>query len=172
MVRIEARALVVEDDRSWQAILREILADGRLAVAVAEELQAAEVALQAASHRLAVVDLALRGGDHHNQDGLAVLDAIRRRDPGCVAILLTGFATVELAVRALTEHGAYTCIRKEAFFSLIQKSTINAILLVEVRGAGSMSKSCLIQANLKRVQARFCRFLSLGIAKTTDLPFP
>jgi RNA polymerase sigma factor (sigma-70 family) len=32
-----------------------------------------------------------------------------------VPLLLTGFATVELAVSALTEHGAYTCLRKESF---------------------------------------------------------
>jgi DNA-binding NarL/FixJ family response regulator len=62
-----------------------------------------------------VVDLSLSGPDHRNRDGLAVLEAIRRQDPGCAAVLLTGFATVELAVSALTEYGAYTCLRKESF---------------------------------------------------------
>ena len=71
--------------------------------------------LRAAPHRLAVVDLSLGGSDHHNRDGLAVLDDVRRYDPGCAAIMLTGFATVELAVSALTEHGAFTCLRKETF---------------------------------------------------------
>jgi FixJ family two-component response regulator len=59
--------------------------------------------------------MSLGGGDHRNQDGLLVLDAISRHDPGCVPLLLTGFATVELAVSALTEYGAYTCLRKESF---------------------------------------------------------
>jgi len=71
--------------------------------------------LQAAHHRLAVVDLSLGHGDFHNQDGLHLLDAVRRIDPGCVTIMLTGFATVELAVSALSEHGAFTCLRKENF---------------------------------------------------------
>lgn len=109
------RALIVEDDPSWQQILGEILGDAGLAVDVAADLPAALVHLRAAPHRLAVVDLALGEGDYANQDGLQVLDAARRQDPGCVAILLTGFATVELAVNVLTQHGAFYCLRKEAF---------------------------------------------------------
>lgn len=110
-----SRALVVEDDRSWQQILGEILTDAGLTVDVADNLPTALACLRGASHRLAVVDLSLGGSDHRNQEGLAVLDAVRRHDPSCVALLLTGYATVELAVSALTKHGAYTCLRKETF---------------------------------------------------------
>jgi DNA-binding NarL/FixJ family response regulator len=109
------RALVVEDDRSWQQIVTEILTDSGLHVDATDSLAAAVSALAAAPHRLAVVDLSLSGPDHRNRDGLAVLEAIRRQDPGCAAILLTGFATVELAVSALTEYSACTCLRKESF---------------------------------------------------------
>ena len=111
----DARALIVEDDSSWQQILSEILTDLGLTVDVVDSLEAATSSLRAARHRLAVVDLSLGGGDFHNRDGLRVLDAVRRQDPGCVPVLLTGFATVELAVAALTEHGAFSCLRKEAF---------------------------------------------------------
>ena len=110
-----ARALIVEDDHSWQQIVTEILTDLGLAVDAADTFEAAVEALAAAPHRLAVVDLSLSGPDHRNRDGLTVLEAIRRQDPGCAAILLTGFATVELAVSALTEYGALTCLRKESF---------------------------------------------------------
>jgi DNA-binding NarL/FixJ family response regulator len=109
------RALVVEDDRSWQQILSENLSDAGLEVDVADSLDMALSFLHAQPHRIAVVDLSLRGHDPHNQDGLRVLDAVRRLDPGCVTMLVTGFATVELAVSALTEYGAFTCLRKEAF---------------------------------------------------------
>jgi len=117
------RALIVEDDASWQQILCEILTDAGLTVDVADSLETATESLRTAPHRLAVVDLSLSGalslpkggGYFENQDGLQVLDAVRRLDPGCVTILLTGFATVELAVSALSEHGAYTCLRKETF---------------------------------------------------------
>jgi CheY-like chemotaxis protein len=87
------RALIVEDDQSWQQILSEILTDTGLTVDVAENLETAVALLRATHYRLAVVDLALDSSDHHNQDGLRVLDAARRHDPGCVPVLLTGFAT-------------------------------------------------------------------------------
>ena len=109
------RALVVEDDRSWQQILSEILSDCGLEVDVCGSVDEATLNLKAQPHRLAVVDLSLSPNDHNNYDGLRVLDAVRRLDPNCRTILLTGFATVELAVTALTDYGAFTFLRKESF---------------------------------------------------------
>ena len=109
------RALVVEDDRSWQQIISEILSDCGLEVDIATNLEDATSSLKSQPHRLAVVDLSLSPNDHNNYDGLRVLDAIRRLDPNCRAILLTGFATVELAVTALTDYSAFTFLRKESF---------------------------------------------------------
>lgn len=109
------RALVVEDSSSWQQILAEILTDAGLVVDVAENLDTAIESLRAAPHRLVVVDLSLSGDDYQNRDGLRVLDAVRRLDPDCATMLLTGFATVELAVSALTDYGALSCLRKEMF---------------------------------------------------------
>lgn len=109
------RAIVVEDDRSWQHILSEILSDCGLEVDVATSLDEAISGLKSSPHRVAVVDLSLSPNDHNNIDGLRVLDAVRRLDPNCRTILLTGFATVELAVTALTDYGAFTFLRKESF---------------------------------------------------------
>lgn len=109
------RALVVEDDASWRHILSEVLTDAGLTVETADSLEAALAMLKAASHRLAVIDLSLSSTDYANQDGIKVLDAVRRLDPDCKALLLSGYATVEIAVSALTEHGAFTCLRKETF---------------------------------------------------------
>jgi DNA-binding NarL/FixJ family response regulator len=109
------RALVIEDDHSWQQIISEILSDCGLEVDVATNLQDATLNLKSQPHRVAVVDLSLSPNDHNNYDGLRVLDAVRRLDPNCRAILLTGFATVELAVTALTDYGAFTFLRKESF---------------------------------------------------------
>lgn len=109
------RALLVEDDPSWQQILAEILADCGLAVDLAASLPEALTLLKAQPHRLAVLDLSLSPADHNNTDGLRVLEAVRKLDPACRAILLTGFATVEVAVAALTEYGAYSFLRKENF---------------------------------------------------------
>jgi DNA-binding NarL/FixJ family response regulator len=109
------RALVVEDTTAWQEILSEILTDMGLAVDVAADFDSAMALLRDRPHRVAVVDLALADDAGQNRDGLKVLEAVERLDPGCVPILLTGYATVELAVSALTEYGAFTCLRKDAF---------------------------------------------------------
>jgi RNA polymerase sigma factor (sigma-70 family) len=109
------RAIVIEDDSSWQQILSEILSDSGLAVDVADNLEDALKLLKAEPHRLALVDLSLESADHSNEDGLHVLEAIKRLDPSCQSILLTGFATVELAVSVLTEYGAFSFLRKESF---------------------------------------------------------
>lgn len=109
------RALVVEDDHSWQQIISEILSDCGLEVDIAANLDEATRVLKSQPHRVAAIDLSLSPNDHNNIDGLRVLDAVRKLDPGCRAILLTGFATVELAVTALTDYGAFTFLRKESF---------------------------------------------------------
>ncbi|PKN90127.1 MAG: hypothetical protein CVU45_04160, partial [Chloroflexi bacterium HGW-Chloroflexi-7] len=109
------RAIVIEDDSSWQQILSEILSDSGMTVDVADNLEDALKLLKAEPHRLALVDLSLESKDHSNEDGLRVLEAIKRLDPGCQSILLTGFATVELAVSVLTELGAFSFLRKESF---------------------------------------------------------
>ncbi|MCJ7810366.1 MAG: response regulator, partial [Desulfobulbaceae bacterium] len=110
---VEGRALIVDDDRSWQGILGEILQDEGLVVDYASSLEEAQLQLRAHAHRLAVVDLSLDPEDHRNQDGLAVLEAVRRMDPTCTAILLSGFTTVEVTVNVLTSYGAFTVQRKE-----------------------------------------------------------
>ena len=122
------RALVVEDDRSWQSILTELLTDAGLTVDLAGNLDEASRLLRETPHRLAVVDLSLAGSDHRNHDGLRILESVRRHDPTCRTILLTGYATVELAVSVLTEYGAYTFLRKENFHRAQFRELIQRIL--------------------------------------------
>jgi len=149
MVTQTLRALVVDDDNSWQQILSEILSDCGLEVDVASSVDEAAGILKSQPHRLAVVDLSLSPNDHNNVDGLRVLDTIRRLDPNCRAILLTGFATVELAVTALTDYGAFTFLRKESFHRSQFRDIVYRILVspphlsapAPVSGLGSSSNA-------------------------------
>ncbi|HET6594618.1 MAG TPA: response regulator [Anaerolineales bacterium] len=139
------RALVVEDDPSWQQIINEILSDHGLEVDLAANLSDATIQLKSHLYRLAVVDLSLSPNDHNNEDGLRVLEAIRSLDPNCRAILLTGFATVELAVTALTDYGAFTFLRKESFHRSQFRDIVYRILVsppnmpAQIAAAGSTS---------------------------------
>ena len=74
MNTVVTRALIVEDDRSWQQILHEMLTDAGLVVDVAGNLQDALRLVREAPHRMAVVDLSLAETDHRSRDGLRVLD--------------------------------------------------------------------------------------------------
>jgi DNA-binding NarL/FixJ family response regulator len=109
------RAIIVEDDPSWQQLLSESLDEVGLEVDLADNLEHAQSILRKYPHRIAVVDLSLSGKDAQNQDGLLILKIISQIDPGCVAMLVTGYATVEMAVSVLTEKLAFTCLRKETF---------------------------------------------------------
>jgi ActR/RegA family two-component response regulator len=122
------RALIVEDDHSWQQILSEILTDASLTVDIAENLETAVAKLRATAYRLVVVDLSLDSSDHHNRDGLRVLDTVRRHHPNCVSLLLTGFATAEIIGIALTRHGALACLRKEGFHRAEFRELVNQAL--------------------------------------------
>ncbi|HNN13564.1 MAG TPA: response regulator [Anaerolineales bacterium] len=135
------RALIVDDDTSWQQIMSEILSDHGFDVDVTDTVDEAVAALKAHPHRLAVVDLSLSANNHYNQDGLRVLDSINRLDPNCSAILLTGFATVEVAVKALTEHHAFTFLRKESFKRSEFKEVIKRILIAAPKSADAPSAS-------------------------------
>ena len=135
------RALIVEDDRSWQQIISEILSDCGLDVDLATNLDDAVHELKSKPHRVAVVDLSLSPNDHNNTDGLRVLDSVHRLDPNCRAILLTGFATVELAVAALTDYGAFTFLRKESFHRSQFRDIVYRILVSPPALATSASAS-------------------------------
>ncbi len=122
------RALIVEDDPAWRSAIGEILTEEGLAVDVAETVVAAQSLMRCYSYRLAVVDLSLTETSQPDQQGLLVLQAIRQQAPSCPAILLTGYATVEVAVAALREYGALTCLRKETFSRVHFRTLIREIL--------------------------------------------
>jgi len=155
MKQSELRALIVEDDPSWQDILSELLNDAGLIVDIAGDLETAIAALKQASHRLAIVDLSLEGSDHHNQDGLQILDAARQFDPGCTTVLLTGYATVELAVSVLTDYGAYTCLRKETFQRAAFRNVVQEVLASSVpwKSAAAASPHTALQLSMPAADA-------------------
>ncbi len=153
----QSRALLVDDDSSWQQILREILEDMDLVVDSASSYAGA-TKLLSEPHRLAIVDLCLVESDHHNQDGIRIADAIKSRDPDCVILMLTGHATVELAVSVLTEHGVSNCLRKEIFQRgefkrLIQRSLEAAPVKTVVKELETSRKLAELGEEVRRGQS-------------------
>jgi len=91
------RILVVDDDRAFRlstaALLRQ---DGYEAVPVGSGQEAIE-ALSNASFDLMLLDLRMPGAT----DGLTVIEALRRWGEGIPILMISGFGTIDAAVRAL-----------------------------------------------------------------------
>ncbi|MHC1781518.1 MAG: response regulator [Anaerolineaceae bacterium] len=156
-----ARALIVEDDRSWQDILKEFFIDAGLQVDITADLESALTLMKMYPHRVAVVDLSLEENDPHNKEGLRILENLSLHDPGCLKVLLTGFATVELAVSAIKDFGAYTCLSKESFNRVQFREIIHRAqtsptdVLKEVSGQETSSLPLLaVAGNLEQIPGR------------------
>ncbi|MDM8532982.1 response regulator transcription factor [Anaerolineales bacterium HSG25] len=108
--------LIIEDDPAWLDILSEIVED---VSAVAKPVSSYADALEALQGRhkfaLAIVDMSLSLLHHDNRDGLAVLQEIATSYPSLPTIVVTGYATVDLAVRVLAELKAVHFFRKDDF---------------------------------------------------------
>lgn len=111
------RALVLDDDQQWRDLLVEVLLDNGFqpeGVGSLEQLGDEDCAL----YSFALIDLCLDPHNHRNEDGLIAADLLRRNNEACVVWMLTGHATVELAVEAMAEHGISYVLRKERFDSV------------------------------------------------------
>jgi len=108
--------LIIEDDPAWLDILSEIVED---VSAVAYPVSSYADALNALQARrkfaLAIVDMSLSLRHHDNRDGLAVLQEIAASYSTLPTIVVTGYATVDLAVQVLAELKAVHFFRKDDF---------------------------------------------------------
>jgi DNA-binding NarL/FixJ family response regulator len=124
----KAWVLVVEDDPAWQDLFAEIIGDAGFKPVVVDTLVDAAAALAERAFVLAVVDISLSLPDHADRGGVAVLRAIAARSERLPAIVVTGYATVDLAIETLAELNARHFFRKEdfsrrKFIETVQKET-------------------------------------------------
>ena len=99
---------------------------------------------------LALVDLRMA-----DVDGLDVLRAIREADPGCQAVLMTGYASVETAVEAI-KLGALDYVSKPLDFERLER------MLATVREESERRRNLLaIESDVAR-QLEFCGMIGRG----------
>jgi two-component system cell cycle response regulator len=95
------RILVVDDDAFARQLYLDCLAGAGHEVRAVSDANEAAAALDAESFDIVVTDLILP-----SQDGLAVLDNAKQRDPGIEVIVITAVDRVDPAVRALKSGAA------------------------------------------------------------------
>lgn len=120
--RLPLEVLVVDDEPDVLDLMVEYFRTRGVRTSAATDGRSAIAALDRDPARfgLVVTDLQLPGAD-----GLAVLEAARRVNPSCYVVIITGYASLESAIRAV-RLGAYDYLTKP--FSLGQLDVILARL--------------------------------------------
>jgi DNA-binding NtrC family response regulator len=98
--------LVVDDEAIAGKRLKTALEKEKYAVEVVDSGEGALSRLQEKEFDVVVTDIRM-----HDVDGIQVLDEVRKRHPKTKTILITGYATVEVAREALAK-GAFDFIAK------------------------------------------------------------
>ncbi len=109
------RVLIIEDDPNWQDIFREIVVDSGFEPVMASSHRAALAALNKQTYALAIVDISLSLPDYADRGGVEVLEAIAASAARLPAIVVTGYATVDLAIKTLVDLNAVHFFRKDKF---------------------------------------------------------
>lgn len=106
MVSAKPKILVVDDEPNVLLTMSAILRQEGYDV---EEASGGQVALQALAQR--TFDLVLTDMNMPQVDGMAVLEAVQKHAPNTVTLVITGYASVHTALRAL-QLGAYEYLLK------------------------------------------------------------
>ena len=102
----EKSILVVDDDRIILDSLCKFLSLEGFQTSRAETLKSALAELQKQSYSLVITEINLPDGD-----GFELLDTVRKNFPQTVVIVITGYGTIESAVKAI-KRGAYDYLTK------------------------------------------------------------
>ncbi len=104
--REDARILVVDDDKELADGLVESLSNLGYLAAAAYGGREALTRFEQGAFQLVITDLKMP-----DMDGMELLEAVKARDKQAVVIVITGYGTIESAVKAIT-NGAYDFITK------------------------------------------------------------
>ncbi len=102
----EKNILIIDSDRIILDSLCEFLSLEGFQTSSAETLKSAAAKLQKQSYSLVITEVNLPDGD-----GFELLDIVREKHPQTVVIMITGYGSIESAVRAI-KKGAYDYLTK------------------------------------------------------------
>jgi DNA-binding NtrC family response regulator len=102
----KSSVLVIDDDRVILDSLTRFLCDEGLAAGAASTLSEAKAKLERQSYELIITEINLPDGD-----GFELLELVRRTCPQTVVVVITGYGTIESAVKSI-KSGAYDYLTK------------------------------------------------------------
>jgi len=144
--RLQGTILIVDDEESICHLFLELLRPERVPVRVAGSWQEAIAMVKEMPPALLIVDVLLP-----DQDGIAILEEAQKIDSRIIGVVMTGAATVELAVRAM-KAGAIDFLIKP-FQNEIVLSTVRRLLeLYRLRAENTVLKHAAVQSGAVRLQ--------------------
>jgi DNA-binding NtrC family response regulator len=124
----KARVLIVDDEPVVAETLSEMLAGWGYETATASDGVAGLSAVEEFRPSVVISDVYMP-----NLDGFALLREVRELHPDTAVILLTGQGTVEMALRAIQEEGAFHYFEKPLDFKKLQLVVERAMEYAEAR---------------------------------------
>ena len=130
------RDILVIDDEPMvaQAVVKVCSAEGMTVIAAGQATEALR-SLEQSSFRLALCDIMM-----HELDGFQFLEELARRGIRTPVVMMTGYSTVENAVKSLSSTGAVDYISKpftaDELLTVIRRSLLCSKLLDEAESAG------------------------------------
>ena len=105
-MELKAKILIVDDEEGIQKGCRRVLAEHGFHLEAASTIKEGLQKFQDSSFDLVLLDVMLPDGK-----GIDIIPRLHERDPDLVCVVMTGYATIELAVQAM-KAGAYNFITK------------------------------------------------------------
>ncbi len=145
--RLRGTVLIVDDEEGIRNLFVELLRPERVHVRVAGSGQDAIAMVKQMAPALLIVDVLLPDGD-----GVAVLEEAQKIDNRIIGAVMTGAATVELAVRAM-KAGAVEFLLKP-FQGEVVIATVRRLLeLHRVRTGNTVLKHAAVRSGVVRLQS-------------------
>ena len=175
----DLRVLVVDDEPYIREVCGQALQRAGYQVALAEDGEVADRELSAARFDAAILDINLP-----DTDGLQLLQKVKQHNANAVAVLITGFATLETAMEAV-RLGAYEYVRKPfgaaELVRIIERGLEsqhlkgrNDELLHELQAANEdlVSQQEHIRERMRIASEDLTAFVELGrrLSETSELP--
>ncbi|WP_299042134.1 sigma-54 dependent transcriptional regulator [uncultured Tateyamaria sp.] len=132
--------LIVDDERDIRELISDILEDEGFATRLAGNSDDAMAAINTEEPALIILDIWLKDS---RMDGIDILKAVKRDNPGVPVVIISGHGNIEIAVAAI-KQGAYDFIEKP--FNIDQ-------LLVVIRRAMETSRLRRENQSLRRPEA-------------------
>lgn len=152
------RLLVIDDEQGIRDGCRRVLEPEGYAVDSAGTIAAGRQAVESDGYDMVLLDVMMPDGR-----GIELLADIHARDPDCVTAIITGYATVELAVEAL-KAGAYDFIAKpfsgDILLLTVERGLERRRLLSEARRLAAVERQAAALARDRDEMERLDRFKS------------